>query len=319
MQAAVVASFDFPPRFDSIETPEATRPTEMVVDVLAAGLHPRVRSQAAGSHYTSTDELPLIPGVDGVGRGADGVLRYFILPDTTRGSMAEKTVIDTRRSVVLPEGTDPVAVAAAMNPAMSSWIALRQRITFEPGQNVLVIGATGSAGQMAVQIAALFGAGKVVAAGRNAETLTTLPALGATHTVQLEGSPAEVAARLAETCADVDVVIDYVWGETMPAVLTALVESRADESRPLTWIEIGSLAGPTATVPSAAHRACRLQIVGSGQGSVSPSEIVAELPALAAEITRGTFDVSTRVVPLADVETAWTAPAVGNERLVVVP
>ncbi len=106
---------------------------DTVIDVIAAGLHPRVRSQADGSHYTSTDELPLVPGIDGVGRGADGLLRYFILPDARVGAMAEQTVIDTRRSIVLPEDSDPIAVAAAMNPAMSSWVALRQRVQFQAG------------------------------------------------------------------------------------------------------------------------------------------------------------------------------------------
>src|SRR5262245_53488697 len=139
MKAAVVSSFGVSPRYDDFPTPAATDPDELVVDVLAAGLHPRVRSQANGSHYTSTRDLPLVPGIDGVGRGPDGLLRYFVLPDTTLGSMAERTVIDARRSVVLPAGSDAVAVAAAMNPAMSSWIALRRRVTFEAGQNVLIL------------------------------------------------------------------------------------------------------------------------------------------------------------------------------------
>jgi NADPH:quinone reductase-like Zn-dependent oxidoreductase len=131
MKAAVVSSFDSPPRYQEFPAPVPAGGHEMLVDVLAAGLHPRVRSQANGSHYTSTDELPLVPGIDGVGRGPDGRLRYFILPETTMGAMAEQTVIDTRRSVVLPDGADPVAVAAAMNPAMSSWVALSQRVSFE--------------------------------------------------------------------------------------------------------------------------------------------------------------------------------------------
>ena len=171
MQAAVVTSFDCPPRYQEFPVPVPAGEHEMLVDVLAAGLHPRVRSQADGSHYTSTGDLPLVPGIDGVGRGPDGLLRYFLLPDTRVGTMAERTVIDTRRSIVLPDTTDPVAVAAAMNPAMSSWVALRQRVSFQAGQDVLVLGATGSAGQLAVQIARLFGAGQVIAAGRSAERL----------------------------------------------------------------------------------------------------------------------------------------------------
>jgi NADPH:quinone reductase-like Zn-dependent oxidoreductase len=291
----------------------------MLVDVLAAGLHPRVRSQANGSHYTSTDELPLVPGIDGVGRGPDGRLRYFILPDTTMGAMAEQTVIDIRRSVVLPDSTDPVAVAAAMNPAMSSWVALRQRVPFQPGQDVLVLGATGSAGQLAVQIARLLGAKNVIAAGRDAGRLAALPALGATATVRLAGDAGETADRMGQAAADVDVVIDYLWGEPAAAAMIAVVTNRADRGRPLSWIQIGSVAGPTAPIPSAALRAARLQIVGSGQGSVSPREYVAELPALAEAITAGALDVDARAVPLADVEQAWAAAADARQRIVLTP
>ena len=149
-----------------------------------------------------------MPGIDGVGRGADGLLRYFILPDTTMGAMAEQTVIDPRRSIVLPEDSDPIAVAAAMNPAMSSWVALHQRVPFQAGQNVLVLGATGNAGRMAVQIARLLGADQVIAAGRGAGR----PGLGATGTVLLEGDAGTVAQRLGQAATDVDVVIDYLWG-----------------------------------------------------------------------------------------------------------
>jgi len=146
MFSAVVNAFDQPPRYQEFDRPTPSGPHDVLVDVLGAGLHPRVRSQADGSHYTSTDELPLVPGIDGVGRLPDGQLVYFILPDTVMGSMAEQTVIDRRRSIALPAGADPLRIAAAMNPAMSSWVALRRRIEFQAGQRVLILGATGSAG-----------------------------------------------------------------------------------------------------------------------------------------------------------------------------
>jgi NADPH:quinone reductase-like Zn-dependent oxidoreductase len=318
MKAAVVSSFDAPPRYQDFPDPVPAGDDDMVVDVLAAGLHPRVRSQADGSHYTSTDELPLIPGIDGVGRGADGLLRYFILPDTTLGAMAEQTVIDPRRSIVLPAGSDPVAVAAAMNPAMSSWVALRRRVQFQAGQDVLVLGATGSAGQMAIQIAKLSGAGAIIAAGRNAERLAGLPAAGATGTVSLDGDPEVVARQLGQTASEVDVVIDYLWGEPTTVAMIAIITARADRAKALTWIEIGSIAGSTAQVPSAALRAARLTIVGSGQGSVSAHEYLAELPALAESIAAGTLNADARVMPLADVETAWAATGT-THRIVLVP
>ena len=318
MKAAVVSSFDTAPRYEEFPAPNAAGEDDMVIDVIAAGLHPRVRSQADGSHYTSTDELPLVPGIDGVGRGADGLLRYFILPDTTLGAMAEQTLIDTRRSIVLPEDSDPIAVAAAMNPAMSAWVALRQRVRFQPGQNVLVLGATGSAGQMAVHVAKLFGADQIIAAGRCA-WLAGLPALGATDTVLLGGDAASVAQRLGRAAAEVDVVIDYLWGQPTAAAMVAVVTDRADRGKPLTWIEIGSVAGPTASVPSAALRAARLQIVGSGQGSVSTREILTELPALAQEITKGTFEIEARPTPLTQVEQAWADAAHTTQRIVLIP
>src|SRR4051812_46856422 len=113
MHAAVVTSFGAPPRYIEHPEPVARGRGEAVVDVLAAGLHPRVRSQANGSHYTSTGELPLVPGVDAVVRDRKGRLRYAVLDDTTLGTLAERTVIELDRSIVLPESADPVLLAAA--------------------------------------------------------------------------------------------------------------------------------------------------------------------------------------------------------------
>ena len=313
MKAALVTSFGVPPRYDDVPEPVATGKDEIVVDVLAAGLHPRVRSQADGSHYTSTGTLPLVPGIDGVGRGPDGTLRYFVLDDTSLGSMAERTLVDLRRSVVLPEGADPVAIAAAMNPAMSSWVALRRRIAFAAGQDVLVLGATGSAGRLAVQVARVLGAARVIAAGRDRRRLAALPRLGATATVPLGTDD------LAAAAADVDVVLDYLWGEPAAAAMAALVTARPDRSRPLVWLAIGSVAGRTAPIPSAALRAARLQIVGSGQGSVGTREIVAELPELAEAIATGQLEADAEAVPLSDVALAWTLAAGSGGRTVLVP
>lgn len=314
MRAAVVTSFDQPPACDEFTTPVPAGPDEMVVEVVAAGLHPRVRSQAAGSHYTSTAVLPLIPGIDGVGRGDDGVLRYFVLPDTERGSMAERVVIDARRSIELPDDADAVQLAAAMNPAMSSWIALRQRVGFAPGQRVLVLGATGNAGQLAVQVAAHLGAAHVTAVGREAGRLAALTACGADRLVV-----ADDAVGLASAASDVDVVLDFVWGPSTADAIRAITPHRRDDAQRLAWVQIGSAGGLEASIPSAALRATRLEIVGSGQGSVSTGAIVAELPTLAAEIAAGTFAVNARAVSLAAVGQAWADAPTSRERLVITP
>jgi NADPH:quinone reductase-like Zn-dependent oxidoreductase len=316
MHAAVVTSFDRPPAYREFPSPTAHTPDEMIVDVIAVGLHPRVRSQADGSHYTSCGELPLVPGIDGVGRAPDGTLRYFVLPDTTLGAMAEQTVIDQRRSIVLPDGADPILVAAAMNPVMSSWVALRRRIDFKPGQTVLVLGATGSAGRMAVQVVKLLGAGHVIVAGRDAQRLSALAELGADTAVPLGNASA--LGELARLARDVDVVIDYLWGPITADLMAGIAANRSDRGKPLTWVEIGSVTGASAAIPSAALRAVRLQIVGSGQGSVPARDFLAELPLLATEITRGSFVFDAHVVPLADVEAAWTATGTG-QRIVITP
>lgn len=310
MKAAVVTAFDNPPRYLEFRDPVAHGANEVVVEVLAAGLHPRVRSQANGSHYTSTGKLPMVPGVDAVVRDPEGRIRYAIMGDTALGTMAERTVIELGRSVVLPATTDPVLVAAAMNPAMSSWVALRRRIDFGSHQRVLVLGASGNAGRLAIQVAKRFGATEVIGAGRDQARLAALEALGADRTCTFD--------QLA-TAADVDVVLDYVWGEPAAAAMVDLLTARADRDRSLTWIQIGSVAGPDAPIRSAALRSARLQIVGSGIGSVPGRDFVAELPQLAEAVAAGVFDVRARAVPLADAEQAWAASAGTSDRIVLVP
>ncbi|GAA2378885.1 zinc-binding alcohol dehydrogenase family protein [Dactylosporangium salmoneum] len=308
MHAAVITAFDAPPVYRHHPEPVANDENELVVEVLAAGLHHLTRAKANGSHYSSTGALPLVPGMDGVVRDRFGKLRYAALDDTNLGTFADRTVIDQRRSVVLPDGVDPVQIAAAMNPAMSSWVALRRRITMEQGQRVLVLGATGNAGRMAIQIAKRFGAAHVIAAGRDNVRLAALPALGADETVTFDQ---------IDRAADVDVVIDYVWGEPSARAMIPLLTARADRGAPLTWLQIGSMAGPTAPVPSVALRSARLQIVGSGIGSVPARDFLEELPALAVAVTRGEIDVRARRVPLAQVSEAWTAET--EDRIVFVP
>ncbi|MFC0038148.1 quinone oxidoreductase family protein [Actinomadura rayongensis] len=312
MHAAIVHAFGSPPRYGTVPEPVADGADEVLVDVLAAGLHPRVRSGADGSHYTSDGVLPLVPGVDAVGRAPGGELLYFVALDGEPGTMAERAVADRRRAVVLPPDADPVAVAAAMNPAMSSWIALRSRIGFRPGGSVLVLGATGGAGRLAVQIARRLGAARVVGAGRDERRLAPLRALGADATVRLDDT-----ARLAETAADVDVVLDYVWGPPTEQAMPALLRARKDRSKPLSWIQIGSVAGAEITLPSALLRVANLTLLGSGQGSVSTAGIVAELPSLAEVIPD--LAMEALPMPLDRVEQAWSAPVEAGRRIVLVP
>jgi NADPH:quinone reductase-like Zn-dependent oxidoreductase len=318
MRAAVVTSFDEPPRYQPFPVP-APAGGEVLADVLAAGLHPRVRTGAAGRHYTSSGTLPMIPGIDGVGRLPDGGLVYFAAGDDVLGTMADKALVDPGRSVELPAGVDVAAVAAAMNPAMSSWVALRRRVPLQPGQSVLVLGATGNAGAMAVRVARRLGAVRVVGAGRDAGRLRALVEAGADDVVQLTSDAGATGEALAAAAAEADIVLDYLWGEPAQLAITALLTARSDRSRALDWIQIGAVAGPTIELPSVALRSANSRLQGCGQGSVSPHGYLAELPSLVAEISAGTIGVRPHAMPLAAVEQAWTAAETPGERTVLVP
>jgi len=294
MRAAVVRSFDRPPHYEDFDTPVPAGTNEALVDVLAVGLHPRVRTGASGRHYTSTGTLPMIPGIDGVGRLEDGQVVYFVAPDDTWGSMADQAVVDLRRTIPLPGTVDVTKVAAVMNPAMAAWAALRRRVPLRSGQSVLVLGATGSAGSMAVQVAKHLGAGRVVGAGRDRE-------------------------RLASAAAEVDIVLVYLWGEPATIAIMALLGARSDRTRAMDWVQIGAMAGPTIELPSVALRSANLRLQGNGQGAVSTQAYLAELPSLVEEIAGGTIDIDVRTVPLADVEATWEAPEVPGCRTVLVP
>ncbi|MEW5740045.1 MAG: zinc-binding alcohol dehydrogenase family protein [Myxococcota bacterium] len=313
MKAAVITSFDQPPRYADFAEPVVKGPHEIRVEVLAAALHHLTMARAVGKHYSGSATLPLVPGVDGVGRDTDGKLRYFVLEDTPFGSLAERTIVDPQRSLVLPRDCDPVTIAAAMNPAMAAWLALRCRVPFKKKQQVLILGATGNAGTLAVQIARHLGASRIIACGRDEERLEALKAFGASDVVPLDD------ARMGDVARDVDVVLDFVWGEVSARSMDRVVRARADRSRTLTWIEIGSMAGSSSPVAAELLRAARVQLVGSGIGSVPGREIVKELPALVKEITRGTLRIDVTPVPLREVERAWREAERSTSRIVLTP
>ena len=319
MHAAVVTSFDEPPHYQRYETPTPSSDHELLVDVLAVGLHPRVRTGAAGAHYTSTGKLPMIPGIDGVGRRPDGTRIYFVADDDVIGTMADKALVDVRRAIELPDAVDVTHVAAAMNPAMSAWVALRRRVPLQPGQSVLVLGATGNAGRMAVQVAKRLGAARVVGAGRDPDRLAALTSVGADELVALTEDDERTARALGAAAADVDIVIDYLWGKPTERAITALLTARADRSRALDWIQIGAIAGPTIELPSVALRSANLRVQGNGQGAVSTEAYLKELPSLVDEIDAGTIAVAPNTIAQADVEEAWARPEAPGTRTVLVP
>jgi NADPH:quinone reductase-like Zn-dependent oxidoreductase len=314
MHAAVITAFGEPPRYQQHPDPVPGE-GEVLVRVLAAGLHPRVRSGAAGTHYTSTTVLPLVPGFDGVGRTEDGRRVFFGGLKAPNGSMAEHVAVPAGHLIELPD----VTVAAAMNPAMSAWLALTHRALFKPGENVLILGATGNAGQMAVQLARLLSAGNITAAGRNPDALAKLPTLGADQTVSLDADHDTIGIRLAETAADVDVVVDYLWGPVTETALAALTGARRDASHRLRWVHVGAMTGPTVTLPGATLRKANVDILGSGQGSVSLDDMNTAYRELAERLPTADLAIETLAMPLSEAEAAWNTSTPTGTRTVLVP
>jgi len=320
MHAAVVHRFDAPPRYATFADPEP-QAGELPVTVTAAGLHPIVKALANGTHYGSTGELPLVPGVDGVGRLEDGSRVFFGIARSPFGTFAEHALAANWMCIPLPDGLDEATAAGIANPAMSSWMALTARAKFVAGENVLILGATGVAGRLAVQIAKRLGAGRVVAAGRNPQALEALKDLGADAVISLEQDhdPLVAAFRSEYAEAGVNVVLDYLWGHPAESLLAAIAQKglRKASSR-LRFIQIGESAGRTVSLPAATLRSSGLELLGSGFGSASLDQIRTAVAAFFQTAAGQPFQFHVKTAPLSEVEALWNAPEPGS-RLVFQP
>ncbi|MFT4211194.1 MAG: zinc-binding alcohol dehydrogenase family protein [Microbacterium sp.] len=308
MRAAVLTGPDTIPACAEFPEPEGD-----TLELVGAGIHQVVRSIATGRHYGSDHVYPLVPGVDAVARTADGRLVYTGWPRAPWGTLAERMA--TPIGLDLPAGADPLAVAAGMNPGMSGWMPLVQR-TGETGAlgTVLVLGATGMAGRLAVQAAFALGAEHVIAAGRDAGALAELTASGA-QAVSLADPEALRDAVGAHTPS---LVLDYVWGPVAEAAFAALGRRGLDDdTADISYVQIGALGGVDAAVPATLLRSRRIRLSGSGAGSVSTERLLAELPRIMALIADGTLTVPYTAYPLARVAEAWTHA--GRTRAVVTP
>lgn len=315
MKAAVVHDFGLPPRYADFGEP-ASEPGHTVLEVAAAGLHQLVRARASGQHYSSGTTLPQIAGADGVGRLPDGRHVWFGPVQAPWGTMAERVAVRDGSWLVLPDGADPVRVAGQVNTAMSSWLALRIKAELQPGQTVAVLGASGASGRLAVQIAKALGAGRVVAIGRNPAALEPLTEIGADRIVRLS-EDGELLDDLGPD--ELDVIVDYLWSKPAVNLLTAALTDRKDAGRPLTLVQVGSMAGPEATMPAAPLRSRNLRLVGSGIGSIPMPQVMAEMPRIIAAVAAEQFDGPVRAVELRDVESAWSSEVAPGERIVLVP
>lgn len=224
----------------------------------------------------------------------------------------------------LPGGIDPVVAAAVPNPGLSAWFSLEYAAKVTAGQNVLVLGATGVTGSVAAQLAkAVFGAGRVVAVGRNTARLDELRTVGADASIQLTDDLTERVAAEHES-HPIDVVLDYLWGPPAEGVLAALANTSLDGRYHSTrYVQVGAMAGPTIALPAAVLRSAGIEMVGVGIGSVSPRAQARAgtelLPRLFGMVGDGTLRIDVQRQPLSEVERLWTAAEPSGSRVVLVP
>lgn len=305
VKAAIVSSFDTPPQLGQF-TPPVAEADEALVEVKAAALTQLVRAQAAGKHYSGA-KPPLVPGADGVGLW-QGERVYFAFPRAPVGSMAERTAVKRAYLVPVPRELDDVTAAAAGNPGMSSWAGLTRRAAFKAGESVLVNGAAGTSGRLAIQVAKHLGARRVVATARDRATESALRALGADAFIALDQPAAELTAAFrAELSGEgVDVVLDYLFGAPAEAFVAATLGRASGRAEPrIRFVQVGTAAGLQIALPGAALRSSGLELLGTGLGALSNQELLVCISELFAVYARAGFVVEARAVPLDSVASTW--------------
>ncbi|EDM37754.1 NADPH:quinone reductase or related Zn-dependent oxidoreductase [Pedobacter sp. BAL39] len=322
MKAAVVFEKGEMPRYVvDFAVPELHHEDEVLIAVSASAVKNLDKMRAVGKHYSTQNEewKPKVVGGDGVGLLADGTRVYAI---GVSGMIAEKAIVRKDQMVNLPEGIDDAIAAALPNAVMGSALALRFRANLQKGETVLINGATGVTGKIAIQIAKHYGAKKVIATGRNQQALAELLSLGADEILFLNQDEDVFMDEIRRIHHQnpIDVVIDYLWGRSAELILTAL-KGNGGFSKRTRYVSVGGMTGDTITLSSSILRGTDIQISGSGMGSWSRvelklliTEILPQMFQLAAE---GKLKLATVNVPLKDIENVWQQDIDGGKRLVI--
>ncbi len=321
MKAAVMYPNEVLPQYTDYPEPIVKNHDEVLVIVKAVAIKHFDKGRASGKHYASDD-----PKESGRIIGGDGVC---LLPDGTRvygmgvsGMMAQKATIEKNRIVKLPAGISDAVAAALPNAVIGAAMGLRFKADIQPGDVVLINGATGFTGRVAVQIAKHYGAKKVIATGRNQQSLQEVLELGADETIVINQPEENLIAQLKQIHADkpIDIVIDYLWGHTAELIL-AVLKGKGSFTHKTRYVSVGSMAGDLIQLSAAAMRSVDLQLTGSGLGSWSKpqvgklfTEILPEMFQLAAD---GKLRVDTVEVKLEEIANLWNLDVPGGQRLVV--
>ncbi|WP_281632608.1 quinone oxidoreductase family protein [Flavobacterium luteolum] len=321
MKAAVVYKKGELPKYAEFEEPIASNENEVLVSVKAVAITNLDKGIASGDHYSSEKENQngFVVGSDGIGVLENGTRVYA---RGISGTIAEKALVEKNRMVVLPNGIDDATAAAMPNAVAGSAMALRFRASIKSGETVLINGATGFTGQMAVQIAKHYGAKKIIVTGRNEKALESLLELGADEIVSLKKDDESILSQLKEIHKNtpIDIVIDYLWGHSAELIFSVL-KGNGNFTHKTRYISVGSMSGDTIQLSAQILRSVDLQLSGSGLGSWTKeevkllfSEILPEMFLLA---SKNILKVNIETVHLSDIDRMWNAEVPDGKRLVV--
>lgn len=308
MKAAIVKEKGTIPVLGHFDSPVVTA-GEVLIKVSATALSRVSKFHSMGMHYSSGVNFPIVAGIDGVGSLEDGTRVYFALPTAPFGSLAEQTMVNEKLTVRLPDGIDDLTAAAIANPAMSSWAALVFRAGFKSGQTVLINGATSVSGSLAVQIAKALGAKKIIVTGRNESKLQALEAdeVIAFDTTDDNGQNMFENALLSVVADGIDVILDYLWGDSAIAIMSALAKSNTD--RTTRFVSIGTSSGQeNIHLPSSILRSSTIELVGSGGKSVSKADMLSAVKAVFEMAAEEKLHMAIQEYTLEEIEEAWNAP-----------
>lgn len=316
MKAAILYQYGESPKYAEVPDP-IPNTGEALVTMVASSIKQLDKSKAAGKHYTKYQALPAIVGMDGIAQLADGTHVYITGID---GTMAEKAMIVPNSGIPVPEKLSIPLAAALPNALLGSDAAMLYRGGLTKGDTILINGATGATGRIAIQMARNRGAKCVIAVGRLSSGLDELTALGADILIDTQQDDNAFTEALTEVFQQhqPNVVIDYLWGHPAELILKAL---HGVITNKVNYITVGEMAGATIQLPSTLLRSRKIELLGSGIGSISYKEIkeyfTTELPTAYQWAAEGKIIMPLETVPLSDIETAWQTPEKQGKRNVV--
>ncbi|OXA88373.1 quinone oxidoreductase family protein [Flavobacterium hercynium] len=322
MKAAVVYKKGAMPQYSEFPEPIVQSENEVLLCVKAVAITNLDKGKASGKHYSSENDSQngFVVGSDAVGLLEDGTRVYA---RGISGTIAEKAIVEKNRMVLLPDGISDATAAALPNAVAGSAMALKFRAGIKAGETVLINGATGFTGQIAIQLAKYYGAKKVIVTGRNEQTLQGLLKLGADEIVSLNQDSESFIARIKEIQdhTPIDIILDYLWGNPASLILKAL-QGNGSFTHKVRFVTIGAMAGESIELSSGTLRSTNLQLLGSGLGSWTKEEVkllfLEILPEIFALAAQNKLQVNVEEVVLADIEKAWDLEVSDGKRLVVI-